>query len=421
MDYIKVVGGRALTGAVQVHGAKNSVLPILAASVLTAGVSVIKNCPRLKDVDAMLLILRELGCKVSAENRTITVDSSNAVAETISAERMSALRSSIAFLGALLARNGRAELYMPGGCELGSRPIDIHLWALARMGAKIRQCDGRLHATVSRGNGCELVLPVPSVGATENIMLFATACSGETVIVNAAREPEIVDLQTYLNAAGFSVSGAGTPVIRIVGGRKAVTGPIVHRAIPDRIVAATWMCAAAGTGGEVTVAGVEPAPLELLGGVLTEMGCEVGFAGGEVTVRRVRPLRAPTMTVRTGPYPGFPTDMQPLLMVPAILAHGQTVFEENVFDGRYRHVSELNRMGAEIMLSGKYALCGGTERLHGASVCAADLRGGAALVCAALCAEGESTIRNIDYIDRGYESIEDTLRLLGADIRRVHG
>lgn len=421
MDYIKVVGGRALTGAVQVHGAKNSVLPILAASVLTAGVSVIENCPRLKDVDAMLLILRELGCKVSAENRTITVDSSNAVAETISAERMSALRSSIAFLGALLARNGRAELYMPGGCELGARPIDIHLWALARMGAKIRQCDGRLHATVSRGSGCELVLPVPSVGATENIMLFATACSGETVIVNAAREPEIVDLQTYLNVAGFSVSGAGTPVIRIVGGRKTVTGPIVHRAIPDRIVAATWMCAAAGTGGEVTVAGVEPAPLELLGGVLAEMGCEVGFAENEVTVRRVRPLRAPTMTVRTGPYPGFPTDMQPLLMVPAILAHGQTVFEENVFDGRYRHVSELNRMGAEIMLSGKYALCGGTERLHGASVCAADLRGGAALVCAALCAEGESTIRNIDYIDRGYESIEDTLRLLGADIRRVHG
>ena len=421
MDYIKVEGGRALTGSVRVYGAKNSVLPILAASVLTSGVSVIENCPRLKDIDAILAILRALGCEVTAEERTITVDSSGPIAAEISAEQMSALRASIAFLGALLARNGRAELFVPGGCELGSRPIDIHLWALMRLGAKIRQQDGRLHAAVSRGNGCELVLPIPSVGATENIMLFATACGGETVIVNAAREPEIVDLQTYLNAAGFSVSGAGSPVIRIAGGRKTQPTQVVHRVIPDRIAAATWMCATASAGGEVMVTGVEPEPLALLGELLAEMGCGVQFAADAVTIRRVGPLQAPRATVRTGPYPGFPTDMQPLLMVPAVLAHGQTVFEENMFDSRYRHVPELNRMGAEIMVSGKYALCGGIERLHGASVCAADLRGGAALVCAALCAEGESTIRNIEYIDRGYESIEDSLRLLGADVRRVRG
>ncbi|MBR5519803.1 MAG: UDP-N-acetylglucosamine 1-carboxyvinyltransferase, partial [Clostridia bacterium] len=346
MDYITVEGGRALKGYVQVHGAKNSILPILAASVLTESICVIENCPHLTDVAGMTAILKAIGCQVTRDGRTVTVDSNGPIAAEISATQMSALRSSITFLGALLARCGRAELFLPGGCELGSRPVDIHLWALMRMGAKIRTSDGRVQASVTRPTGCELVLPIPSVGATENIMLFATACEGETVIVNAAREPELVDLQNYLNAAGFFVSGAGTPVIRIRGGRREAPTCVRHRAIPDRIAAATWMCAATACGGEVTMQGVDPFPLTSLAAMLTEMGARTDFTADTVTVRRTSPLRALTATVRTGPYPGFPTDMQPLLMVPAVLARGQTVFEENMFDSRYRHVPELNRMGA---------------------------------------------------------------------------
>ena len=420
MDLIETVGGRALNGCVRVQGAKNSVLPILAATVLTNGVSVIENCPSLRDVDATVAILEEIGCRVTRENTTLAVDSECASEYNISPEHMSSLRSSVVFLGALLARQGRAELFMPGGCELGARPIDIHLWALMRMGAKITNRDGCLTGTVVNPVGCELVLPIPSVGATENIMLFATACTGTTTIVNAAREPEIADLQAYLTAAGFEVSGAGTPVVRITGRRTArLSGRVSHRVMPDRIAAATWMCAAAAAGGEVMVEGVEHEPLARLSALLTEMGCTVFQQGGAVTVRRTGPLIALLQPVRTGPYPSFPTDMQPLLTVPASVAEGCTAFEENMFDDRYRHIPELNRMGAQIALSGKYALCTGVRRLHGATVRACDLRGGAALVLAGLCAEGQTVIANTAYIDRGYERIEETLAQLGADIRRI--
>ncbi len=391
MDLIETVGGRALNGCVRVQGAKNSVLPILAAAVLTNGVSVIENCPSLRDVDATIAILEEIGCRVTRENTTLTVDSECASEYNISPEHMSSLRSSVVFLGALLARQGRAELFMPGGCELGARPIDIHLWALMRMGAKITSRDGCLTGTVVNPTGCELVLPIPSVGATENIMLFATACTGTTTIV-----------------------------IRITGRRAArLSGRVSHRVMPDRIAAATWMCVAAAAGGEVMVEGVEYEPLARLSALLTEMGCTVFHQGGAVTIRRTGPLIALMQPVRTGPYPSFPTDMQPLLTVPAAVAEGCTAFEENMFDDRYRHVPELNRMGAQIALSGKYALCTGVRKLHGATVRACDLRGGAALVLAGLCAEGQTVIANTAYIDRGYERIEETLAQLGADIRRI--
>ncbi|PWL55998.1 MAG: UDP-N-acetylglucosamine 1-carboxyvinyltransferase [Clostridiales bacterium] len=420
MDYIEAAGGKTLNGRVQVQGAKNSVLPILAATVLTNGISVIENCPRLKDVDSTIAILEEIGCRVTRKNSTLTVDSEGALEYNISSEHMSSMRSSIVFLGALLARTGKAEMFMPGGCELGARPIDIHLWALLRMGAKIANRDGHLSGTAAQGTGCELVLPIPSVGATENIMLFATACSGTTTIVNAAREPEIVDLQAYMNAVGFDVSGAGTPVVRISGRRSArLNGYVTHRVVPDRIAAATWMCAAAAAGGEVTVAGIEQAPMSLLGEMLREMGCTVYANADEVTVRRTNALMPASQLIRTGPYPSFPTDMQPLLMAPSVLARGRTVFEENMFDNRYRHVSELNKMGANITVSGKYALCNGVDRLYGTAVSACDLRGGAALVLAGISAEGTTVIKNTEYIDRGYERIEETLAALGAQIRRV--
>ena len=420
MGYIEAVGGKTLNGRVQVQGAKNSVLPILAATILTNGISVIENCPRLKDVDSTIAILEEIGCRVTRKNSTLTVDSEGALEYNISPEHMSSLRSSIVFLGALLARAGRAEMCMPGGCELGARPIDIHLWALMRMGAKIANRDGHLSATAVQGTGCELVLPIPSVGATENIMLFATACGGTTTIVNAAREPEIVDLQAYLNRVGFDVSGAGTPVVRVSGRRSAnLNAYVTHRIVPDRIAAATWMCAAAAAGGEVTVAGIEQAPMALLADLLREMGCTVYANADEVTVRRVHALTAVPQLIRTGPYPSFPTDVQPLLMVPSALARGRTMFEENMFDERYRHVSELCKMGANITVSGKYALCNGVDRLHGATVSACDLRGGAALILAGISAEGTTVVKNIGYIDRGYEQIEETLTALGAEIRRI--
>ena len=410
-------GGIPLRGSVAVQGAKNSALPILAATVLTGGVTVLENCPHLRDVEATKAILEEIGCRVCDRSDGLTVDSSSLFRYHISAEHMCALRASIVFLGALLARCGRAELSLPGGCALGSRPVDIHLWALQKLGAHIDCSGGRLTACAPRGVGCELVLPVPSVGATENILLFATSCAGVTTIVNAAREPEIVDLQTYLCRAGFSVTGAGTPVIRVRGGRCAAR-MIRHPILPDRIAAATWLCGAAATGGDVTVTHVIPSHLEPLTALLKDMQCDVRVSGDTVRVSRDTALEAPPGPVRTMPYPGFPTDMQPLAAIPAVLARGRTLFEETIFPDRFRHAAELVRMGAKISVSGRFAEITGVEALHGADIRASDLRCGAALVLAAAAAEGTTRIACPEYIDRGYESIEGTLSSLGAQLRR---
>ena len=416
-QYIEVHGGSPLRGSVAVQGAKNSALPILAASVLTGGVTVLENCPQLRDVEATKAILEEIGCSVGGQNGILTVDSSGLFGYHISVEHMSALRASIVFLGALLARCGRAELSLPGGCALGTRPIDIHLWALQKLGAQIDCSGGRLTACVPRGVGCELVLPVPSVGATENILLFATSCAGVTTVVNAAREPEIVDLQAFLCRAGYEVTGAGTPVIRVRGGRHPLR-MVRHRILPDRIAAATWLCGAAAAGGDVTVTRVIPSHLEPLTSLLREMQCDVHVSGDAVRVRRDGPLEAIGRPVRTMPYPGFPTDMQPLLAVPAALARGNTLFEETVFPDRFCHAAELVRMGAKIDVSGRFAVFHGVETLHGADVRATDLRCGAALVLAAAAAQGTTRIACPAYIDRGYESVENVLTSLGAQLRR---
>ncbi len=415
MRVLRVRGGRPLSGAVVVHGAKNSVLPILAAAILAGGVSVIHNCPALTDVDAAVAILRHLGCRVQREGETVTVDSTTLTRMDIPDALMREMRSSVIFLGAILARCGQAELSFPGGCELGPRPIDLHLSALRSMGAEIDaacggiRCRGRLH-------GAELSLSLPSVGATENIMLAACAAEGVTVISNAAREPEIVDLQNFLRTLGADIDGAGTSTVTIRGGAPLHGGE--HTVIADRIVGATYLAAAAATGGRMALEGLDRRWLLPVLDTLRQAGCTVSGRENRVELRCDRPLTG-VRPIRTAPYPGFPTDAQPMVMAAFCGGRGTTVFVETIFENRYRQAAELARMGADIRVEGRVAVVCGVPRLHAARLEAADLRGGAALVVAALAAEGESQIAGLHHIDRGYARLEEDLSSLGADIRRV--
>lgn len=417
MSFYEICGGRPLRGELRVQGAKNSALPILAAALLAPGQSVIRNCPDLSDVTAALEILRLLGCRTVREGDAVLIDASQLTGCGIPDRLMREMRSSVIFLGALLARLGRAELSYPGGCELGPRPIDLHLAALRGLGAEITEEQGRLTCTQGQGlAGRELCLSIPSVGATENAMLAACGARGLTTIVGAAREPEIVDLQRFLNAMGARVSGAGSPMITIQGG--APLHPAEHTVMGDRIAAATYLCAVGAAGGELRLTGVDPADLAAVCCCLEEAGCRLHTDGEGLSIAasgRMRGIR----TVRTAPYPGFPTDAQAILMAALAGGTGTTMIVENMFDSRYRHVDELARMGADIRVSGRTAVVLGVERLHGAAVRCTDLRGGAALCAAALAAEGETAISDITHIDRGYQSIEDDLAALGADIRRV--
>ena len=329
---------------------------------------------------------------------------------------MREMRSSAIFLGAILARCRQADISYPGGCELGPRPIDLHLAGLRDLGADIREEGGFLHCTVSCLRGRELVLSLPSVGATENLMLAACGAQGITVIANAAREPEIVDLQNFLNACGGAVSGAGSSSVVIEGGRQL--HGCEYRCMPDRIVAATYLCAAASAGGEIFLRDARESHLATVTAALRQAGCTVtADSAGIACVCRER-LRA-VRPVRTAPYPGFPTDAQAVLMASLLRSRGATVFEETIFENRYRHVDELMRMGADIRVAGRVAVVTGTEKLYGAAVRCTDLRGGAALAVAALAAEGESHISGIHHIDRGYEDLARDLSALGGDVKRV--
>ena len=418
MSIYQVEGGRTLEGTARVHGAKNSVLPILAASVLCPGVSVVHNCPDLSDVRASIAILEHLGCRVERSGDTVTVDAAALTRNDVPDALMREMRSSVIFLGAILARTGAAELSMPGGCELGPRPIDLHLAAIRALGAEIREEGGSLHCALPRGGlrGCQIDLSIPSVGATENAMLCACGAAGTTTINNAAREPEIVDLQAFLPALGADVRGAGTSTVTVTGGRTLHGG--AHTVMPDRIVAATLLSAVAAAGGEAELLGTDYRALSTVTAILTEAGCRIRSGEGRITIRRDRPLQG-VRPVRTAPYPGFPTDAQPPVMAALCRSRGTTVFVENMFESRYRHVDELCRMGARIRVEGRVAVVCGVETLHGAPLRAADLRGGAALVVAALGAEGVSRIEGLSHIDRGYHGLEDTLSGLGARIRRL--
>lgn len=415
MSQLLVRGGQPLHGEVTIQGAKNSVLPILAATVLTGDRVVLRGCPRLRDVDASIRILQSLGCRAQWEGDALTVDTAALNRCEISDILMREMRSSAIFLGAVLARLGRADISYPGGCELGPRPIDLHLSGLRDLGADIREEGGILHCTARRLAGRELMLSLPSVGATENLMLAACGAEGTTVISNAAREPEIVDLQDFLNACGAEVSGAGSTSVTIRGG-KPLHG-CEFRCMPDRIVAATYLCACASAGGEVYLRGARERHLATVADALRQAGCTVAGDGEGIACRCRRRLRA-VRPVRTAPYPGFPTDAQAVLMAAMLKSRGTTVFEENIFENRYRHVDELTRMGAEIRVAGRVAVVTGVERLSGAAVRCTDLRGGAALCVAALAADGETRIFETAHIDRGYEDIVRDLRALGADAVR---
>ena len=417
MSAYLVEGGNRLQGTAWVHGAKNSVLPILAATILCPGESVVHNCPDLSDVRASIAILEHLGCRVERAGDTVTVDASALTGRDVPDALMREMRSSVIFLGAILARLGEAVMSFPGGCELGPRPIDLHLAASRSLGAQVREQGGELHCSAAGGlAGCEITFSIPSVGATENAMLCACGAEGVTVICNAAREPEIVDLQAFLRALGADVRGAGTSVITVRGKKPLHGGE--HTVMPDRIVAATLLTAVAAAGGETELLGTDYRQLSTVTAVLTEAGCRIRSGSDSIHICREAPLRG-VRPIRTAPYPGFPTDAQPPVMAALCQGTGTTVFVENMFESRYRHVDELSRMGADIRVEGKVAVVCGVERLHGAALQAADLRGGAALVVAALGAEGRSEITGLHHMDRGYYGLEDTLRGLGADIVRV--
>lgn len=411
-------GGRRLEGEISVHGAKNSALPLLSACVLAHGETIIHNCPELTDVDAACRILSTLGCRCRRNSGTVCVDAANVTGTEIPDNLMREMRSSIVFLGAVLGKTGRCRLSFPGGCELGARPIDLHLSALEQMGAVISEEHGYLNCKAANGlHGAKINLSFPSVGATENILLAAATAKGCTEIHNAAREPEISDLCNFLNKCGAKISGAGECVILVDGVQRLE--PCEHSVIPDRIVAETYLCAAAMTGGELILTHCNSAHISGLVNVLEQMGAKLySYGDGKIYISCRKRLIAPP-TIRTMPYPGFPTDIQAPFMAVCTMAEGTSVFVETIFENRFRHVPELVRLGANIKSEGRVCVVQGVEKLSGAKVCAAELRGGAALVIAALAAEGTSEISGLKFIDRGYESIEKSLRCVGADIRRV--
>ena len=412
MGIITIQGGTPLRGETVIQGAKNSALPILAASLLSGDVCRIEGCPHLSDVDSAADILRYLGCTVVWEDDDLLVDSRTLTRCDIPQSLMRRMRSSVIFLGAILVRCGWAELSYPGGCELGPRPIDLHLSALRALGADISDAGGTLRCRAAHLRGCQIVLATPSVGATENAILAACGAEGTTIISNAAREPEIADLQDFLQKLGADVHGAGTSTITVRGG--GVRHGCVHRCIGDRIAAATYLCAAAAAGGQVTLRGVDYRHLATVTTALGQAGCRLQCTEDSITLESDGRLRA-IPPVRTSPYPGFPTDAQAPLMAALLRSEGAVMFVENMFDSRYRHVPELVRMGADIRLEGRVAVVYGTRELHGAAVRCTDLRGGAALAIAALQTPDATLIHEIYHIQRGYQDMAGDLRALGAD------
>lgn len=417
MEKLVIDGGIPLCGKIDLQGSKNSALPVLAATAAVDGISVIHNCPDLSDVAAAVKILEHIGCKVKREGHTVIVNARNACGFEIPETQMREMRSSIVFLGALLSRFGKAAVTPPGGCEIGLRPIDLHLSSLRSLGVSVCENGGILECRAENGmKGCHISLAFPSVGATENIILSALSAQGETVITNAAREPEIIDLADFLCSCGAKISGAGQSTVRI-SGVKRLTGT-EHRIIPDRIVASTFMAAAAATGGEITVNGAVREHLSPIIPVFETVGCRTEFSGNEMRISAPRKLTR-VKSLWTMPYPGFPTDSQAIIMAMLVTAKGTSVVTEKIFENRFRHVPELIKMGADIRVEdGCVAVIDGVERLHGARVSAGDLRGGCALVVAALGAAGRTEIDRIYHIDRGCEAIEKSFSQLGARIKR---
>ncbi|MCD7927317.1 MAG: UDP-N-acetylglucosamine 1-carboxyvinyltransferase [Oscillospiraceae bacterium] len=410
-------GGRPLHGTVEISGAKNAAVAIIPAAILVDGVCRIENIPQISDVTLILSILQEMGASVRTVSRTtMEVDCSCIRNSRLAEGPARRLRASYYLIGALLGRFGSAEVPMPGGCDFGGRPIDQHIKGFMAMGAQVDVNGGYVHACADgRLKGSQVYLDVVSVGATMNIMLAAVLAEGMTVIENAAREPHIVDLANFLNSMGANIMGAGTDMIKIRGVDRLGGGS--YTIIPDQIEAGTYMAAVAAAGGEIRVANVIPKHLECITAKLQEMGVEVEEEDDAVIVRRTGPLRR--TNVKTMPYPGFPTDMQPQMAVALCLAQGTSLLTEGVWDNRYRYVGELRRMGAQIQVDGKIAVIEGVNHLSGAKIQACDLRAGAAMVIAGLAAQGTTEVSRVYHIERGYEDIVRKLSGLGADICAV--
>ncbi len=417
MQKLIIQGGQRLEGEIIIQGAKNSALPILAAALLCDGESILENCPELSDVYAACRILTSAGCQCQMKQHVVRVNAESLTNSEIPEQLMQEMRSSIIFLGAMLGKTGVCTLGYPGGCELGPRPIDLHLQALEKMGVRIREENGILHCSAPKGlHGTKIHLQFPSVGATENILLAAVLAEGETIIVNAAREPEITDLIHYLISCGAKITGIGCSTIRIQGVKKLYG--CTYRIMPDRIVTATWLAAAAMTGGTLRLLHTDAGSLEGILDVLEQMHCSYYCDDTSIFISARSPVHA-VRSLKTMPYPGFPTDAQAIFMAALCRAEGTSVFEETIFENRYRHVDALIRMGADIQIAGRAAVVHGVKQLHGAPVSATDLRGGAALLVAALGAQGETVLTEISHIDRGYDNPEKVLSAVGADIRRV--
>jgi UDP-N-acetylglucosamine 1-carboxyvinyltransferase len=417
MESIIVRGGRPLCGEVRVEGAKNSALKLMAASLLAPGISRISNVPQIADVDIMTEVLTGLGARVVRTDHALEIDATNVDSFEAPYELVVKMRASTSVLGPLIARFGQARVAMPGGCNIGSRKIDMHITSLSALGVEIHTDHGYIEATAPEGGmrSAHVVLDFPSVGATENLLTTSAVAAGTTVIENAAREPEIVDLCDFLNGMGAKITGGGTPTITVEG--VETLHPVTHRVVGDRIEAGTFVIAGAIVGGPVTVLGFDPTHLEMMLAKLEQAGCTIERLADGVTVTRTGPIGA--VDIQTLPYPGFPTDMQAQFMALMAVAEGNSIITENVFENRFMFADEIGRMGADIRIEGHHALVKGVRQLSGAPVKSPDLRGGAALVLAGLCADGATSVSDIYHIDRGYERFVDKLAALGADIDRV--
>ena len=416
MNALRIRGGRRLMGEWKVHSAKNAVLPIMAAAILTQEKTWLSDCPSLSDIAYMGEILAKLGCSVTRVGATLEIDPTGLCSHEMPDALSKKIRSSIFMLGPILARFRKATVTFPGGCEIGMRPIDLHLSGLRQLGVEIREEGGMIYCDGGKMGADPVHFDYPSVGATENVMMAAVLLKGCTVITNAAREPEIADLERFLCRMGARVSGAGTDTITIEGVHR-LQG-IEYRPMPDRIVAGTLLAAAAITGGTVCLSDVPCQELRAVFSKMREMGCVITEKGNAAALRAPARLHA-FEQLQTQPHPGFPTDMQVQMLALSTLAKGTSVVVENVFENRFTHAGDLNRMGANVRVNGRTAVIKGVERLYGARVSARDLRGGAALAIAALAAEGETLIEHAELIDRGYERLEEMLCALGADARRI--
>lgn len=415
MDKLVVNGGNPLFGNVEIGGAKNAAVAILPASIMASeGIGHIDNIPDIQDIQCLERIVTSLGCKVKRVNNSIDIDSTNLTSVEANTTDVRKMRASYYLVGALLGRFGRAKVDLPGGCPIGVRPIDQHIKGFEALGAKVKIDHGTIDVTADKLIGTNIYFDVVSVGATINLMLAAVFAEGTTVLENAAKEPHIVDVANFLNSMGANIKGAGTDVIRVSGVKK-LKG-CTYSVIPDQIEAATYMIAVAACGGEVTVKNVIPKHLESISAKLIEMGAEVDEGDDYVTVKSDKNLKG--VNIKTLPYPGFPTDAQQPMSTLLSVAKGRSIINESIWESRFKHVDELKKMGANIKVEGRIAIIDGVEKLTGAKIKATDLRAGAAMIIAALIAEGKSEISCVEHIDRGYPHIENKFRKLGADIRR---